>query len=259
MPETLLIREENAAAYVTLNRPAARNAMNQQMVEELLAYFTQLREKLHLRALVIGAAGTSFCAGGDLGDMQAEASMSAAEKAARMEAFDAMLHAINTAPQVTIARVQGAAMGGGLGLVCVADIAIAGESARFALPEVHLGLSPALISPYLIQRMGLTRARHLMLTGASFDAQAALSYELVQSTCADAELDQQVATCLAQVLRGGPQALAATKALLFEVAQRPPAESLPYRVALINRLRESEEAQQGIQAFFQKQAPPWAG
>ena len=125
-----------------------------------------------------------------------------------MRGFDQMLTAINTAPQVTIARVHGAALGGGFGLVCVSDIAIASESAHFALPEVRLGLSPALISPYVIARLGLTRTRHLMLTGKRFDAEEALDYGLIHYVCADADLDAAVQNVLDEIMECAPNALA---------------------------------------------------
>ena len=258
MSETLAIEVNGSVARVTLNRPDARNAMSDQMVGELLNFFTSIQEDRSLRVVIIGASGNTFCAGGDLKDMQAQAVMSLAEKIERMRGFDQMLHAIQTAPQVTIARIQGAAMGGGFGLVCVTDIAIAGESAKFALPEVRLGLSPALISPYVIARLGMTRARQLMLTGQRFGAQEAQQYGLVHFASADADLDTFVEQQVSEVLEGAPNALAETKKLLFYVTERSLEESLPYRAELISRLRESDEGQEGMIAFIQKQKPSWA-
>jgi len=189
--------------------------------------------------------------------LQAAASMTMAEKVARIGVFDQMLTAINTAPQVTIARIQGAAMGGGFGLVCVSDIAIAGESARFALPETRLGLAPALIAPYVLARLGLTRTRQIMLTGERFESAEALSYGLIHHACADDQLDDQVQHFVNQVLECAPNALAETKKLLFYMMERSLEDSLPYRAELISRLRESEEGQAGMLAFIQKQKPPW--
>lgn len=258
MSETLVIDIQQSVARVTLNRPDARNAMSDQMVQELLDFFTSIQTDRSLRVVVISAAGSTFCAGGDLKDMQAQATMTLAEKIERMQAFDRMLYMINTAPQVTLARVQGAALGGGLGLVCVTDLAIAGESARFALPEVRLGLSPALISPYVIARVGLTRARDLMLTGRRFGAAEALDYGLVHYACAEADLDAMVEQQVQEILEGAPHALAETKKLLFYVSERSLADSIAYRAELISRLRESDEGQEGMIAFIQKQKPSWA-
>jgi isohexenylglutaconyl-CoA hydratase len=242
-------------ATVTLNRPEARNALSQQMVDELLRCFTTLAGEQHagVRAVVLRAAGTAFCAGGDVRDLGDATHESAAV------AFERLMRALNEAPQVVIARIQGAAMGGGLGLVCVSDIAIAAESASFALPEVRMGLAPALIMPYVLQRIGLTRARKLMLTGTRFGAEAARDYGLVHETCADAELDMVVAGCASEVLRCAPEALRACKRLLFSVATHlDPAETLGERVEMLNRLRASDEAAEGIAAFLQKRPAPWA-
>lgn len=256
--ETLEIQVVGAVARITLNRPESRNAMSDQMMHELLDYFNSIRENWAIRVVVIGATGNTFCSGGDIKDLQADSSLNLDEKIAKMAVLDQMLEAINTAPQVTIARIQGAALGGGFGLVCVTDIAIAGDSARFALPEVRLGLAPALISPYVIARLGLTRTRQLMLTGIRFGAQDALNYGLIHHACADADLDTQVEKYIGDVMECAPNALAETKKLLFHVTSRSLEESLPYRAELISRLRDSAEGQEGMIAFIQKQKPSWA-
>jgi len=242
-------------ATVMLNRPEARNAISQEMVEELLRCFAALASEEHaaVRVVVLRAAGSAFCAGGDVRDL------GDATREGATVAFDKLLRAINEAPQVVIARIQGPAMGGGLGLVCVADIAIAAQSATFALPEVRMGLAPALISPYVIQRIGFTRARQLMLTGMRLSAEQALAFGLIQETCADARLDALVDGTVREALRCAPQALRACKRLLFSVAAHPDAlDTLGERVETLNRLRASDEAAQGIAAFLQKQLPPWA-
>lgn len=256
--ETLEVQRDGWALTVTLNRPDAHNAMSHRMVEELIAVFEGIRDDREVRAVVIAAAGKTFCAGGDIRDMQADLTLSHDERKAIMARFDHMLNLINTAPQVTIARVQGAAMGGGFGLVCASDIAVASEGATFGLPEVRLGVAPALISPYVIARIGLTRARQLMLTGARFDANAALTYGLVQAVCPPDGLDDAMGGFLREVRECSPHALAETKALIFHVLARPVAESLDYRADLITRLRASEDGQEGMMAFVQKRKPRWA-
>jgi isohexenylglutaconyl-CoA hydratase len=255
--ETITCEVAGAVATVTLNRPEARNTMSQTMVEELLRCFTTLggEEGADVRAVVLRAAGTVFCAGGDVRDLGATLSQ---EDAGAMARVDQMLRAVNEAPQVVIARVQGAAMGGGLGLVCVSDVAIAAEGASFALPEVRLGVAPALISPYVLQRVGLTRARQLMLTGARFGARDALAYGLVHEVVANDQLDARVDAVVSDALRCAPGALRECKRLLFAVAaSRDPQESLADRVDTLNRLRAGEEARQGMTAFLQKQPAPW--
>ncbi len=166
--QTIMLQVKGPVARVRLNRPDVRNALSFVMVEELLACFTALRDDpayRAVRAVVLCANGKTFCAGGDLRDMTRPAE----EQQAALAQVDALLRAINQAPQVVIARIQGAALGGGLGLVCVADIAIAGFSASFGLPEAQLGVAPAMIAPYVLARLGFTRTRELMLTGQRFD------------------------------------------------------------------------------------------
>ena len=166
--QTITLQVKGPVALVRLNRPDARNALSFAMVEELLACFTALRDDpafRDVRVVLLCANGKTFCAGGDLRDMTRPTE----EQREALLKTDALLQAINQAPQVVIARVQGAALGGGLGLVCVSDIAIAGYSASFGLPEAQLGLAPALISPYVLARLGFTRTRELMLTGERFD------------------------------------------------------------------------------------------
>lgn len=258
MPETIKIDVQDSVTYLTLNRPDVHNAMSNQMVAEIIDYLASIRQNRAIRAVVIGAAGKTFCAGGDIKDLQASAGLPMDEKIDIMSKFDEMLHAVTNAPQVIIARVQGAAMGGGFGLVCASDIAVAGERAKFGLPEVRMGLAPALISPYVIDRMGLPNARRLMLTGGRLDAGQAHAQGIVHEVCSDDELDTKIAATVADVLQGSPNALAATKALIAEVTSKPPAETLTYRAQLINQLRESAEGQEGMLAFLQKSKPSWA-
>jgi isohexenylglutaconyl-CoA hydratase len=252
--ETITLQVKGPVARVRLNRPDARNALSMAMVRELLACFTALRDDPAygaVRAVVLCAKGKTFCAGGDLRDMARPSE----EQQQGLAQVDDLLRVINQAPQVVIARVQGAALGGGLGLVCVADIAIAGYSASFGMPEAQLGIAPAMIAPYVLARLGFTRTRELMLTGHRFDYVAAHDWGLIQHYCADFELDRCVRLVLADVLRAAPGALRACKELLFTVAAG--GDTRDYRVALLERLRAGEEARQGAQAFLQKKTAPW--
>lgn len=255
--ETITCEIAGPVATVTLNRPEARNAMSHEMVEELLRCFTMLGGEAHVgvRAVVLRAAGSVFCAGGDVRDL---GNTLAQDDAGAIARVDTLLRAVNEAPQVVIARVQGAAMGGGLGLVCVSDVAVAAESATFALPEVRLGVAPALISPYVIARIGFTRARQLMLTGVRFGARDALTYGLIHEVAPDDQLDARVEATIGDVLRCAPGALRECKRLIFAVAASlDPQASLADRADTLNRLRASEEARQGLMAFLQKQSAPW--
>lgn len=249
--ETITCEIAGPVATVALNRPEARNAMSIQMVKELLSCFTALAgdEGAGVRAIVLRAAGSVFCAGGDMRDLAASHTPEA-ERAGSAR-VDELLRAVNEAPQVVIARVQGPALGGGLGLVCVADIVIAGTHAAFGLPEVRLGLVPALISPYVVARVGLSRARYMMLTGQQLSAQDAYEIGLVHELIPDADLHG----VLHEVLQCAPEALRACKQLLFTVTREP--DTLDYRINLLDRLRAGDEARAGIGAFLAKQPAPW--
>jgi isohexenylglutaconyl-CoA hydratase len=252
---TLAITVERAVATVTLNRPEARNALSHQMVEELLDFFQSIRNSRDVRVVVMRAAGKTFCVGGDIRDLSAP--RTEAEERAAIARVDTLLRAINRAPQVVIQRIQGAVLGGGIGLVSVSDIAIASTNARFGLPEVRLGIVPSLISPFVVQRLGLTNARRWMLTGAQYDAHAAQAIGLIHEVCDDEEaLDQRIDATVNDVLQCSPNALAECKKLLFEVLENP--DTLAYRVDLLNRLRRSDDGQEGMRAFLEKRPARWA-
>ena len=257
--ETITLTIAPPFAHVTLNRPDARNAMNAQMIRELLAAFEALADNRDVRAIVLGAAGPAFCVGGDIQEMAAVAQQSEEENIAYASRVDTLLRAVNHAPQAVIARVQGAAMGGGFGLVCVSDIAVASTDAMFGLPEVRLGLAPAMISPFVIQRLGLTRTRELMLTGQRFSAHSALDYGLLNEVCAPDELDARVNAILADLRQCSPNAIAACKRLIFEVMDKDLDATVDYRARLLLDLRRSEEGREGMMAFIEKRAPKWAG
>lgn len=255
---TIIVDLTPPFARVTLNRPEARNAMSAQMNKDVLAAFEALRDNRDVRAIVLAAAGATFCTGGDIQELAASSQVSEVENLAYARRAEAMLRAVNQAPQVVIARVQGAAMGGGLGLVCASDIAIASTDATFGLPEVRLGLAPAMISPFVLQRLGLTRSRELMLTGRRFGAEQAKEYGLVHEVCAPDELDNRAQAVLDDVRQCSPNAIAAIKRLLFEVMDKDPDATVDYRARLLLDLRQSPEGQEGMAAFVEKRAPKWA-
>jgi isohexenylglutaconyl-CoA hydratase len=254
--ETLLVTIDipRRVAHVTLNRPDTKNAMNFKMVEELHGVFTDLRDNRDVRAIVLSGAAGTFCAGGDVKEMRENSVPFQSERVN----LDQMLRACNTADQIVISKVEGAALGGGFGLVCVSDIALASTSAQFGLPEVRLGVSPAFISPFVIERLGLTRARELMLTGRRFNGELAQTYGLVHQAYPADQLDDALNTLLADIQQCAPNAVAATKALIFEVKDKSLDETVAYRANLLNTLRSGEEAQEGLLAFMQKRSPKWA-
>jgi isohexenylglutaconyl-CoA hydratase len=256
--QTILVDDRAPFAAITLNRTEQRNALSFQMVDELLDAFHALRERRDLRAVVLSGAGEHFCAGGDLADLQSAVGMSESAQDAIAGRLDALLRAVNEAPQVVIAKVAGAALGGGFGLVCASDIAIASTTASFGLPEVRLGLAPAVIAPFVIQRLGLTRARVVMLTGARFDGVSAHEYGLVSEVCPVEILDECVDAVLHELRQCSPHALAACKRLIFESLDHSLDASLPYRTRLLNTLRQGEDGQEGMRAFLEKRPPRWA-
>jgi len=251
--ETLKIDIQGSVAHVMLNRPEARNAMNFRMVEELYTLFTDLKPNRDIRAVVLSGAGGVFCAGGDIKEMRST-TVPSVESGGNL---DNMLSAVNRASQVVIAKVEGAALGGGLGLVCVSDIAIASTVTQFGLPEVRLGIAPAFISPYVLQRMGLTRTRELMLTGRRLNGEEALTYGLIHHIAEPKDLEQHIYDMLGEIQFCAPEAIAATKELIFAVDHQPTDTTVAYRANLLNRLRASEEGQEGMLSFIEKRPAKW--
>lgn len=255
--QTIELIAQTPFASITLNRPRVRNAMNFQMVDELIAAFEELSTLDDVRAVVVRGADGNFCAGGDLNELQGMI-LSENEQETRLGRLDTLLKAVNRSPKVVIAQVDGAALGAGFGLVCVADIAIASTTASFGLPEARLGIAPAIIAPYVIQRIGLTRTRLLMLTGVRFDGVSAHEYGLVHEVCPAEILDQCVDAILTEVRECSPVALAVCKRLIWESVDHSTDNSLAFRAHLLNTLRQSSDGQEGMQAFRQKRPPRWA-
>jgi isohexenylglutaconyl-CoA hydratase len=255
--QTLIVTIVPPFAHVTLNRPAVKNAMNNQMVLDIIAAFEALKDNREIKAIVLSGADGTFCAGGDIKEMAQAFQNSDADNFSGT--LDKMLRLINEAPQVVIAKGEGAAMGGGFGIVCVADIALASTEAKMGLPEVRLGIVPALISPYVIERVGLTRARELMLTGRRFDGLTALDYGIVHEAIVPQELEARVQTVLDEIKQCSPNALAACKRLIFTVKDKSTGETVDYRSNLLSELRRSEDGQEGMNAFVEKRPPKWAG
>lgn len=251
--ETLLLEQKDFTLFITLNRPETRNAMNNKMVAELNDIFTQLKDNRAIRAVIIQGANNTFCSGGDIKEMR-DSSVTLADQANNL---DTMLRAVNEAAQVVIARVEGSALGGGFGLACVSDIAIADEEAKFGLPEVRLGVAPSFISPYVINRVGLTRARELMLTGRRFSGKLAREYGIVHEACASDQLDHFIDVELDEIRQCAPGAIAAIKNLIFTVYDKPVAETVAFRAELLDSLRHGDEAQEGLLAFMEKRPAKW--
>jgi len=258
MSDLLKIERSDRVLTVTLNRPDIGNAFNGELIAALTTLFREeLPNEIHVHAVVLAAAGKHFCAGADLAWMKSTASFGKVENAADARRMAGLFEAIDACPKPVIGKIHGAARGGGVGLVAAMDIPVASDNASFALTEVRLGLAPAVISPFVVRKIGVPRARELFLTGETFGAADALSYGLVNHVVPAADLDAKVEERVKLVLLGGPIALAACKDLARTITRIPEDEAVVKTANLIAELRASPEAQEGMRAFLMKDAPRW--
>lgn len=260
MSDALINLETTAEGITTmaLNRPEKHNAFNPPLIREITAYLEQLRDDGSTRVLIITGNGKSFSAGADLGYMKSMIEFSHAENVEDAYHLATMLQTLEQFPLPVIAAVNGHAIAGALGLVANSDIVIAAEDARFSVSEVRLGIAPAVISPYVVARMGSHHARRWFLGAERFGAGAAREAGLVHEIVPADQLRQSALEMARGLLENGPQAMQATKELLRQVAPISVDESMTgYTCALIARLRTSREGQQGLTAFFNRTPPPW--
>jgi methylglutaconyl-CoA hydratase len=255
----LRLEARGGVARVVLARPGVRNAFDDALIEELTRAFRSLGEDPRVRAVVLSGDGPVFCAGADVSWMRKAGSYSRAENEADAARMAAMLRAIDACPKPVIAAAHGAAIGGGVGLVAAADIAIAAEGTVFSLAEVKLGILPAVISPYVLRAIGPRRARDLFLTGDRFDAREAERIGLVHRVVTPEELEDAVQRKTASLLTSGPEAVGAAKRLIEQVAGLGPEEAMPLTIKTIAERRASAEAREGLSAFLEKRRPSWAG
>ncbi len=254
--KTLTVGHEGGVTRVELNRPAVRNAFNAELIAELTLVFTSLPPAT--RVVVLSGAGKAFCAGADLDWMTGSVAYSRQENQADAERLADMLRAVDDAPAVVIGRVHGAALGGGVGLVSCCDVVVATADCKLGLTEVRLGLVPAVISPYVLRKIGPSAARRYFATGEIFDAARALAMGLVHEVVAsEAELDAVVAGLALAVQKNGPQAVREAKLLVRDVPGLSATEARQHTAAVIARLRVSPEGQEGLRAFLEKRDPVW--
>ncbi|MFZ0502479.1 MAG: enoyl-CoA hydratase/isomerase family protein [Chthoniobacterales bacterium] len=254
---TLDVTISGAVATVTLNRPRVHNAFNETAIKELEHSFRMFGDRDEVRVIVLTGSGTTFCAGADLSWMKRMAEIPYQENFADAYRLATMLRTLYHCPKPVIARVQGDAYGGGLGLIAVADIAIASSKASFGFSEVKLGLMPAVISPFVIQAIGSRAARRYFVTGERFTAQEACRIGLVHEVVTPDVLDARLNSIVTQITQSGPQAVIQSKRLIQDI------DLLSEKLAVdtaerIARLRGSEEAREGVQAFLEKRRPSWA-
>ena len=258
-PKTLEISQRSkAVAQITMSRSDIFNAFDETMIGELDAAFDQLINNAEVRIIVLAGAGKHFSAGADLKWMQRASNESQKWNLADARRFAAMLGKIDSCPKPTLARIQGAALGGGVGLACACDIAIAADNASFTVSEARFGILPGAISPYLINAVGKRHARRLALTMSRIRADEALALGLIHQVSTLDDLDTAVDATVQELLEGGPNAQREIKALFAQLQAGPVTEEVRELTAqTISRVRSTEEAREGLAAFLDKRPPSW--
>ncbi len=255
--EHLLVSREDRVAHVKLNRPDSHNSLNAGLIAEISACFEELADDGEVRAVVLSGEGRSFCAGADIGYMRDTAGFSYEENLEDARNLASMFRAMDECPKPVVAKVRGAAIGGGAGLVAVADVVVAEENAVFAFSEVRLGIAPATIAPFVVRKIGLSHARWLFLTGERFGADRAREIGLAHEVVSGDDLEESVGETVGRLLKGGPAALVAVKALLRELREAAPEDATGLMAHRIAGLRTGEEGQEGLGAFLEKREPAW--
>jgi len=260
----LLVEQQGSRLYVTINRPESRNALSAEVIDELLAIIDAIEGDRSIRTVILRGAGGTFCAGGDMKTFQQAFQSEAPTDGGKdpvakfNRTFGDFMLRFNALPQTVVAVIEGAAMGGGMGLVCATDIAIAMADAKFALSETSLGIPPAQIAPFVVQRLGLTQTRALALSGTRFKGDRALELGLVHHVAKDAdELDATLKEVLNAIGKCAPGANAETKKILMDSLTKPVTEVLDDAADAFARQLRGEEGPAGVMAFMQKQPAPW--
>ena len=250
--------DQRGVAWITLARPAVKNAFDAQLIAELTEAATAVDRSA--RCVVLRAEGDAFCAGADVAWMRSTADRTLEENVTDSRALAEMFGALDALPMPLLARVQGHAIGGGAGLVAVADIAVASRDATFAFSEVRLGILPAVVSPYVVRKCGVAFTTAAFVTGMRFDAKKAEQVGLVSSVeDGHHELDAKLGLFIQAILLGGPAAVNAAKRLVREVAGRDPQDVRGLTIERIAAARVSDEGQDGLRAFLEKRSPRWQG
>jgi len=255
--KTLLVEPADGVLHVTLSRPDVHNAFNDELIAEAIDLFSNIDPEA-TRVVVLKGTGKNFCAGADLNWMSRMVSYTREENVRDSAQLAKMYAILNECPVPIVGRIQGAAIGGGVGLVAVCDIAIAMSDAKFGLSEVKLGILPAVISPYVIAKIGETHARALFLTGERFEAERALRIGLVHRLVDTTEqLDAAVYETVTQLKTSGPEAVRECKKLIAHVVSHDLIDAIPYTIDAIATRRTSAEGQEGMRAFLEKGLASW--
>lgn len=259
--EELLLNVENGVLTITINRPHKRNAMNDAVVKGIMESFDAIEGNLDIRAVVLRGAGGHFCAGGDISGMKESSSQEEAERAAWEfnRVFGRMCTRVNRAPQVVITMLEGAVLGGGFGLACISDVAIADINAKFGMPETGLGIIPAQIAPFVVMRIGITQARRLALLGERVNGEQARELGIVHYCCDGvAAMEATLKEVLGKLARCAPAATAATKQLILDVGCADLEQLLDRAADDFTTAINSAEGKEGTGAFMEKRLPSWA-
>lgn len=254
---SVLIERDGSILRITLNRPDVRNAIDEEVIGTLSSAATTAADDRSLRAIVLAGNGKAFCAGADVGWMAKAIAYSRQENLSDAEDLARLLERLDTLPVPVIGRVQGSALGGGVGLAAICDIVIAADDAVFGLTEVKLGILPAVVAPYVLRKIGVSAARELFLTGVRFDATRAKGIGLVHEVVPADVLDAAVSRRINEVLAASPAGVARAKALIREIAGAPPDHVIGLTTNAIAAQRVSEEGQEGLRAFLEKRKPSW--
>jgi methylglutaconyl-CoA hydratase len=259
--EFLTTRRDGPVEYLTLNRPEVRNALNPRLIAELTdwaAATAAAARALDVRAAVLAGAGQVFCAGGDAKWMSNAIDFSESHNLRDAGGLSGMFGSLDELPIPLICRVHGAAIGGGAGLAAVSDIVIAEDRAVFGFTEVKLGIVASTIAPFVLAKIGRSAARELFLSGRRFPSSRAKEIGLVHAVDTGADLDARVQEYVADILAAGPEAIAASKALIRDIWGKTAAEAAPITTSLIAKRRVSAEGQEGLRAFLEKRKPSWS-
>lgn len=254
---TIMLNVEGPVASVTLSRPEVHNAFNATMVTELRECFAALAEEANVRAVVLTGSGNSFCAGADLNWMQASLTWTREQNVADAKEMATMFETIWHLPKPLIGRINGRALGGGVGLIACCDIAIVVDTARLGFSEVKLGLIPAVISQYVVPKIGVSQSRALFISGERFTAERAFEINLVHAVTTEEELDTTVGSIVKRLLSSAPEASGATKRLIDAVWSMERESAQQYVIEAIADARTSAEGQEGLRAFLEKREPRW--
>ena len=258
----LILESQGSVLTIRFNRPEAKNSLTDEMVDEIHAVLDTAAQDKSLRTLILRGEGGVFCAGGDIKAFKSglqDVPPSAEDVAKGNRSFGDLMIKLNEQPQTVIILVEGAAIGGGLGLCCVGDVTIVTRDAKFRLSETSLGIPPAQIAPFVTERVGLTQARRLMLTGARFKGEEAVQYGIGHLLAEDsADMEAKCAEVVKQISLCAPGANAVTKSIVFEAIRRPRPEALDFAAKGFASCMLSEEGREGVTAFIEKRKPKWA-